>query len=134
MQYCGNYSCFSGHKLEEDVLVSVLDFQGIQTTASVLAKACLTYQKDSALYLAEFLRDSVFHLGSLDDLELIKGENFNLGDEELSTLDRRLSRALSYISLPDWWSLLGDEANPGESGYHEIGLQLIMRYDYRCGR
>ncbi|WAQ98971.1 AKP13-like protein [Mya arenaria] len=128
-----------GHSEEEDVLVSVVDFQGPQVSAPLLARGHITFRTDSTFHLAEFLRDSVFHIDSLADLELIKGDNFNIANEELSTLDVRLSRALTYLGFPEWWSLLGNESNsespaPRESLLHfsaRLGLVKVTGFFLR---
>ncbi|XP_052793187.1 rho guanine nucleotide exchange factor 28-like isoform X4 [Mya arenaria] len=133
------HSVVPSHSEEEDVLVSVVDFQGPQVSAPLLARGHITFRTDSTFHLAEFLRDSVFHIDSLADLELIKGDNFNIANEELSTLDVRLSRALTYLGFPEWWSLLGNESNsespaPRESLLHfsaRLGLVKVTGFFLR---
>jgi hypothetical protein len=106
------FESFSGHTIVEEVKLTVVEFHDEKSTN--LVTSAFTFNSDSALYLSQFLIDSVISSDSLDDLELIKGDNFNVADEELSSLDIRLSRALTYGSFPDWWSLLGSDSENGK--------------------
>lgn len=65
-------------------------------------------------HLAQFLLDSVCSANALEDLEIIKSENFNLADLEVNTLDEKLDRALLFLTFPDWWSILGPDSESGE--------------------
>ncbi|KAL5005519.1 hypothetical protein ScPMuIL_018975, partial [Solemya velum] len=98
-----------------------------------LAACPFYYHHDSAFYMAQYLLNSVYSPGSLEDLELIQSEHFDLANEVLSTLDDRLSQALISITLPDWWNILGSdtfETNvpPRETLFHftaRLGLNQV---------
>jgi hypothetical protein len=66
-----------------------------------------SYHYDSAFSLAHFLVNSVNNPGALDDMELIRSDDFDLNNEILSTLDARLSAALKHIMFPEGWHMLG---------------------------
>ena len=68
-----------------------------------------SYRYDSAYFLAQFLINSVNNPSALDDLELIRSDDFDLANEILSTLDERLSAALKHIQFPEGWHLLASE-------------------------
>ena len=75
-----------------------------------------SFHNDGAFYLAQFLVDSVYNPLVLEDLELIKSDHFDLSNEDVATLDQRLSRSLAHLDFPDWWNLLGADATQGEIG------------------
>lgn len=101
--------------------MNVVEFHEEKST--VLVTKSFQFNTDGVFYLSQFLIESVFCSESLDDLELIKSDNFNLADEELSTLDKRLSRALTYCTFPEWWSLLGSEL---QNGNVELIILVIL--------
>ncbi|XP_052283516.1 uncharacterized protein LOC127880245 isoform X2 [Dreissena polymorpha] len=133
------HSIVPSHNIPEDVLVTVVDFQGKDKPSTTLATSSIVFERDGVLHLAQFLIDSVFHLHALENHELIKSDDFNLADEELSSLDWRLRRALTYLTIPDWWSTLGDELNsdhpsPRESLLHfaaRLGLTKVAHFFLR---
>ena len=58
--------------------------------------------------------DSVYDRTALEDFEKIKSDRFDLSDEELSTLDERLSKAFGHIKIPEGWNLIGVDEVEGE--------------------
>lgn len=64
--------------------------------------------------MSKFLVESVYNDQALDDLELIRSQYFDLSNEVYDTLDDRLHNALIYLDLPDWWNVLGTNAEIGE--------------------
>jgi hypothetical protein len=72
---------------------------------------------DPTYFLACFLVESVYNLEALEDLELVKSEKFDLGEEDLDTLDQRLYLALKYLEIPEWWHLLGPNSPAGRWRY-----------------
>ena len=105
------FCVFSGHSEEEGVHVSVVEFHDGQKTN--LASSQIVYQHDGIIHLAQFLLDSVCSANALEELEIIKSENFNLADLDISTLDEKLDRALVFLRFPDWWSILGPDSESG---------------------
>lgn len=75
--------------------------------------------------MAQYLLNSVYSPGSLEDLELIQSEHFDLANEVLSTLDDRLSKALISITLPDWWNILGSDTFESK-GFHITYLLTVL--------
>lgn len=115
---------FSGRNEEEDVNLSVLEFQNDRKV--ILTASSFHFYTDGTFYLAQFLVESVFNTEALDDFELIKSDDFNLADEELSTLDKRLSCALASCDFPEWWSLLGSDSTTGRLGCFKIYVITIL--------
>ena len=67
------------------------------------------YFCDSTMKLAHFLISSVNKSSALNTVELIRTDEFDLAEENLSTLDEQLSLALKHLPLPSGWSVLGIE-------------------------
>ena len=83
---------------------------------------------DTAYYMCQFLRDSVFDPAALEELELIRSEKFNLSEEQLSTLDERLSRAFVHLDIPEGWHILGlDSTVPGRSAFF-YNISIILQF------
>ena len=64
--------------------------------------------------MSQYLVESVYNVNSLDDLELIRSDHFDLSEEVLETLDDRLFSALKYLDIPDWWTILGPTSPIGK--------------------
>lgn len=99
---------FSGHDCAEMVYLSVIRRLSSEHFDCV-AVGEFSYRYDSAYFLAQFLVNSVNNPSALDDLELIRSDDFDLANEILSTLDERLSAALKHIQYPEGWHLLASE-------------------------
>ncbi|XP_067666844.1 rho guanine nucleotide exchange factor 28-like isoform X4 [Haliotis asinina] len=97
------------HGVSEDVRLSVYQVHDGKTSAICLDTFHFHY--DSAYHMAVFLIDSVYNTHALDDLELIKSEQFDLANEIVSTLDDRLVSALKSIYLPIGWNILGADSD-----------------------
>ena len=102
---------FPGHNEAEQVQLSVVCCHG--DSKDLLATSPFQYHCDGAYYLSQFLVDSVYNPVVLEDLELVKSDHFDLANEDLATLDQRLSRSLAHLDIPDWWNLLGPDASQG---------------------
>ncbi|KAK3098961.1 hypothetical protein FSP39_024733 [Pinctada imbricata] len=98
-------SVIPAHGDSETVHLTIYSLHGDDLSAIATTSFCFYF--DSAYYLAEFLVESVYNISALDDLELIRSENFDLSNELLDTLDDRLHAALKYLNIPDWWHMLG---------------------------
>lgn len=98
----------AGHDCAERVYLSVIRRLSFDHVDCV-AVGEFNYRYDSAYFLAQFLVNSVNNPGALDDLELIRSDDFDLANEILSTLDERLSTALKHIQFPEGWHLLASE-------------------------
>ncbi|KAL4227936.1 Rho guanine nucleotide exchange factor 28 [Mactra antiquata] len=128
------HSIIPGRNKEEDVNISVIEFN--RDRKIILTASSFHFYIDGAYHLANFLVESVFNTEALNDLELIQSDNFNLANEELSTLDKRLSRALTFCDYPDWWSLLGSDSSteplkPRETLLHfaaRLGLNRVAAF------
>ncbi|XP_076443854.1 rho guanine nucleotide exchange factor 28-like isoform X2 [Babylonia areolata] len=117
-----------GHETAESVHLSVVRLSLEQDHADTIAVGEFGYHFDSAFFLAQFLINSVNNPSALDDLELIRSDNFDLANELLSTLDARLSGALRHIPFPEGWHLLGSEDDEGgEPDCRETLLHLAAR-------
>ncbi|KAK3599339.1 hypothetical protein CHS0354_009832 [Potamilus streckersoni] len=119
------HSLVPAHREAEFVHQSILCYHG--DSSSILATNVFHFYYDSAFYLAQFLIDSVYNPTSLEDFELIKSEHFDISNEDLSTLDQRLSRALSFLDIPDWWNLLGGDQNTAKPSPRETVLHFSAR-------
>ncbi|XP_046354756.2 A-kinase anchor protein 13-like isoform X3 [Haliotis rufescens] len=97
------------HGVSEDVRLSVYQVHDGKTC--VICLDTFHFHYDSAYHMAVFLIDSVYNIHALDDLELIKSEQFDLANEIVSTLDERLVSALKSIYLPIGWNILGDDTD-----------------------
>ncbi|XP_048241331.1 A-kinase anchor protein 13-like, partial [Haliotis rufescens] len=97
------------HGVSEDVRLSVYQVHDGKTC--VVCLDTFHFHYDSAYHMAVFLIDSVYNIHALDDLELIKSEQFDLANEIVSTLDERLVSALKSIYLPIGWNILGDDTD-----------------------
>ncbi|PVD19716.1 hypothetical protein C0Q70_20207 [Pomacea canaliculata] len=74
--------------------------------------------------IPEFLVNCVNNPHALDNLELIKSDQFDLANEVLSTLDERLKAALEHATYPEGWDLLGNDQS---AGCRETLLHLVGR-------
>ena len=101
----------SGHNEAEQVQLSAICCHG--DSKDLVTTSPFHFHNDGAFYLAQFLVDSVYNPIVLEDLELIKSDHFDLSNEDLATLDQRLSRSLAHLDFPDWWNLLGSDASQG---------------------
>ena len=66
-------------------------------------------------------------MASLEEVELIRSDKFDLGEEDLETLDQRLYLALRYLEIPEWWHLLGSNSPAGRI----ISIQTLVQYNLR---
>ncbi|KAL8606920.1 hypothetical protein ACOMHN_048716 [Nucella lapillus] len=120
-----------GHEAAERVQLSVMRLSPNpedQHRVDTIAIGEFSYHYDSAFFLAHFLVNSVNNPNALDDLELIRSDNFDLANELLSTLDGRLSAALKHIPFPEGWHLLGsDDYESSDGDCRETLLHLAAR-------
>ncbi|XP_070209477.1 A-kinase anchor protein 13-like isoform X2 [Littorina saxatilis] len=128
-----------GHDCAERVYLSVIR----RSTAEhfdCVAVGDFEYTCDSAYSLAQFLLNSVNDPNSLEDVELIRSDEFDLANEIFSTLDQRLCAAFRHIQFPEGWHHLGldmeqDDSEPdcretllhlaGRLGLHDTALYLL---------
>ncbi|XP_052101201.1 A-kinase anchor protein 13-like isoform X7 [Mytilus californianus] len=96
------------HDFEEQLQLNFCGY--LENELCILATSVFQYYKDSTYYLAWYLIDSVYNSNSLDDLELIRSDNFDLSNEILDTLDDRLYTALTHleVQIPEHWTVIGD--------------------------
>lgn len=66
----------------------------------------------------------MYNLEALEDIELVKSDKFDLGEEDLDTLDQRLYLALKYLEIPEWWHLLGPNS---PAGWWKL---MILNFEY----
>ncbi|XP_041371070.1 A-kinase anchor protein 13-like isoform X2 [Gigantopelta aegis] len=114
-----------GHDIAEDVKLSV--FQMHDESFELLQTTDFHYHVDTAYHMAQFLLDSVYNSHALDNLELIRTDQFDLANEILSTLDVRLSLALRHIPLHPAWHLLGWDAHEEDCQGRETLLHFTAR-------
>lgn len=123
-------SClFSAHSHAETVALLVLRRVSFNEYEQ-LSGGEFNYIYDSAYFLAEFLVNCVNNPHALDNLELIKSDQFDLANEVLSTLDERLKAALEHATYPEGWDLLGNDQcklNPVLSlcSFHKLNKQSV---------
>ncbi|XP_061172276.1 A-kinase anchor protein 13-like isoform X3 [Saccostrea echinata] len=96
-----------------------------------LVTSAFDFYHDPTYFLACFLVESVYNIAALEDLELIKSEKFDLGEEDLDTLDQRLYLALKYLEIPEWWHILGPNS-PAVSAEH-IPRETLLHFVARLG-
>ncbi|CAH1796674.1 unnamed protein product [Owenia fusiformis] len=118
-----------GHNQAESVELTVC--VGPTGHTNILATGQFFYMKDSAHYMAQYLAASVYDPSSLEDLEQVKGINFDLAEEDYTSLDDRLTAAFEHLDFPEHWCMLGvdspdEELLPRETLLHfaaRLGLQ-----------
>ncbi|XP_071171846.1 rho guanine nucleotide exchange factor 28-like isoform X40 [Mytilus edulis] len=96
------------HDFEEQLQLNFCGY--LNNELCILATSAFQYYKDSTYYLAWYLINSVYNSNSLDDLELVRSDDFDLSNEILDTLDDRLYTALTHleVQIPEHWTVLGD--------------------------
>lgn len=111
----------SEHDFEEQLQLNLCGYH--EDTLCILATSPFQFYNDSTYHLAWFLLNSVYNSTALDDLELIRSENFDLSNEVLDTLDDRLYSALTHleVQIPEYWTVLGDSKT---SGMHRLSGQF----------
>ena len=99
------------HDFEEQIQLNFCGFH--ENELCVLATTSFQFYNDSTYFLAWYLINSVYNNHALDDLELIRSDNFDLANEVLDTLDDRLYNALCHleVQIPEYWTVLGDSKN-----------------------
>ena len=105
---------FSEHDFEERLQLNFCGYH--ENELCILATTSFQFYNDSTHFLAWFLINSVYNNHALDDLELIRSDNFDLSNEVLDTLDDRLYNALCHleVQIPEYWTVLGDSKNTGK--------------------
>lgn len=103
---------FAAHGEAERVQVTLFSYYNNDICALVTSP--FVFDHNPTYFLACFLVESVYNIASLEDLELIKSDRFDLGEEDLDTLDQRLYLALRYLEIPEWWHLLGPNSPAGK--------------------
>lgn len=119
------HSIIPGHNEAEQVQLSAVCCHG--DSKDLLTTSPFHFHSDGVFYLAQFLVDSVYSPVVLEDLELVKSDYFDLANEDLATLDKRLSRSLAHLDFPDWWNLLGSDANQAKPEPRESVLHFAAR-------
>lgn len=107
------YVSFAEHDFEEQLQLNFCGY--LNNELCILATSAFQYYKDSTYYLAWYLINSVYNSNSLDDLELVRSDDFDLSNEILDTLDDRLYTALTHleVQIPEHWTVLGDFKTTG---------------------
>ncbi|XP_063970230.1 A-kinase anchor protein 13-like isoform X1 [Lytechinus pictus] len=101
---------FSGHDTFEAVSLTVCSLQSGCSTVELRAlfNGSFIFVPDSTFYLTQFLISSVWDPDSLDNPARIKGENFNLCEEDFPNLDGRITCAFKHIERPPSWKIVTD--------------------------
>ncbi|XP_052700922.1 rho guanine nucleotide exchange factor 28-like isoform X10 [Crassostrea angulata] len=128
---CGDtcWAVIPAHGEAERVQVTLFSYYNNDICALVTSP--FVFDHNPTYFLACFLVESVYNVASLEDLELIKSDRFDLGEEDLDTLDQRLYLALRYLEIPEWWHLLGPNS-PAVSAEH-IPRESLLHFVARLG-
>lgn len=115
-----------GHPVPEEVDLRVYAYHSGELK-HIGGPASFHYASDSAHQMAVFLLGSVEDPSSLNDLELICRERFQLTPDVQANLDDRLTSAFRTLSLPPCWNMMGT----GQNG--NIHAERLLHFSARLG-
>ncbi|XP_022086949.1 A-kinase anchor protein 13-like [Acanthaster planci] len=95
-----------GHDCFESVHLSC--YSSLDGAVELLSEGAFSYIQDSTYFLAHYLASSVCDLTALQNPSSIKSDRFNLWEEDMSTLDERLTAAFEHQDLSPSWRLVED--------------------------
>ncbi|XP_041464027.1 rho guanine nucleotide exchange factor 28-like isoform X2 [Lytechinus variegatus] len=118
-----------GHDTFEAVSLTVCSLQSGCSTVELRAlfNGSFIFVPDSTFYLTQFLISSVWDPDSLDNPARIKGENFNLCEEDFPNLDGRITCAFKHIERPPSWKIVTDSPRIDQSKFY---LYLIFLFKH----
>ncbi|XP_071506121.1 uncharacterized protein [Diadema antillarum] len=121
-----------GHDEFEEVSLTVctLPVDCTVTQLRALFDGTFLFTADSTFYLAKYLISSVWDPDSLDSPARIKGENFNLCEEDLSSLDHRLTCAFKHIERPPSWKIVTESPRIDQN---PPPRETLLHFAARCG-
>ncbi|XP_078313770.1 rho guanine nucleotide exchange factor 28-like isoform X2 [Crassostrea virginica] len=123
------WAMIPAHGEAEKVQVTLFSYYNNDICA--LVTSSFVFDHDPTYFLACFLVESVYNVASLENEELIRSDKFDLGEEDLETLDQRLYLALRYLEIPEWWHLLGPNS-PAVSA-DPIPRETLLHFVARLG-
>ncbi|XP_050403931.2 rho guanine nucleotide exchange factor 28 isoform X3 [Patella vulgata] len=120
------HSRIPAHAKPESVELTI--YRVVQRSCHFIASVPFYYQYDTAYFMVQFLLDSVYNTQSLDNLELVRSDRFDLANEERTTLDERLVLAFRYIPFPVGWNILGYEPD-----IKQVERETLLHFTARLG-